>query len=78
MVVKMEISPAYDFAASADAILLMATPAIIPNIRPSMIIFVKLIFFMFTPSDNGWVLRCRAACTLQLPRHTPVYDQPHE
>lgn len=44
IVVKIEISCAYDFAVSADAILLIATPAIMPSIRPNMIILVKLIF----------------------------------
>ena len=61
IVVKIEISCEYDFAVSADAILLMTTPAIMPSIKPNMIIFVKLIFFMFTPSDKGWLM-CRVAC----------------
>ena len=80
MVVKIEMSWAYDFAVSADAILLMATPAIMPSIRPNMIILVKLIFFMFAPSDNGWRIMCRAAHTRTqtTAQVRACYDQPHE
>ncbi|ABV13540.1 hypothetical protein CKO_02423 [Citrobacter koseri ATCC BAA-895] len=45
-----------------------------------MIILVKLIFFMFAPSDNGWRIMCRAAHTRTqtTAQVRACYDQPHE